>query len=192
MRFYDVDNGTISIDGRNIKSYERKELREKFGVVFQNDVLFEDTIYENIKLGRDLSEEQINNAIEYARAKEFVDGSGEGSYKKLNIKGANLSGGQKQRILIARALASSPEILVLDDSSSALDYKTDAALRKEISTHFRDTTTIIIAQRVSSIMNATHIMVLEDGKVIGYGNHEELLKNCKVYKEISVSQMGGE
>lgn len=192
MRFYDVDKGSISINGRNVKSYEIKELREKFGVVFQNDVLFEDTIYENIRLGRDLSEDEIENAIQYARAKEFVDESENGSYKKLNIKGANLSGGQKQRLLIARALAARPEILILDDSSSALDYKTDAALRKEIQTHFKDTTTIVIAQRISSIMNADYIMVLEDGNMIGYGNHEELLENCEIYKEISVSQMGGE
>ncbi|NLZ80421.1 MAG: ABC transporter ATP-binding protein [Clostridiales bacterium] len=192
MRFYDVDKGMISIDGLNIKSYEIKELREKFGVVFQNDVLFEDSIYENIRLGRELSEEQIEKAIEYARAKEFVDESENGSSNKLNIKGANLSGGQKQRILIARALAASPDILILDDSSSALDYKTDAALRKEIGTHFKDTTTIIIAQRVSSIMNADHIIVLEDGKIIGFGNHEELIENCEIYKEICVSQMGGE
>lgn len=192
MRFYDVDKGTILIDGLNIKSYELKELREKFGIVFQNDVLFEDTIYENIRLGRNLSEEQIEMAIEYARAKDFVDRSEAGSYKKLNIKGANLSGGQKQRILIARALADNPDILILDDSSSALDYKTDSALRKEIDTNFKDTTTIIIAQRISSIMSADHIMVLEDGKIIGYGNHRELLENCEVYKEISFSQMGGE
>lgn len=192
MRFYDVDEGTISIDGLNIKSYERKELREKFGVVFQNDILFEDSIYENIRFGRELSEEQIEKATLYARAKDFIGESENGSFKKLSIKGANLSGGQKQRLLIARALAGNPEILILDDSSSALDYKTDAALRKEIETHFKNTTTIIVAQRVSSIMNADHIIVLEDGKVIGYGNHENLLKNCEVYKEISVSQMGGE
>ncbi|MEG1426207.1 MAG: ABC transporter ATP-binding protein, partial [Oscillospiraceae bacterium] len=108
-----------------------------------------------------------------------------------NIRGANLSGGQKQRILIARALAAHPDILVLDDSSSALDYKTDAALRKEIKDHFSDTTIVIIAQRISSVMHADHILVLEDGKMIGYGKHEELMNTCKIYQEISQSQMGG-
>ena len=110
--------------------------------------------------------------------------------EQLDIKGANLSGGQKQRVLIARALAAHPEFLILDDSSSALDYKTDAALRKEIREHFKGTTTVIIAQRISSIMHADHILVLEDGRQIGYGTHEELMKTCELYREISESQMG--
>lgn len=191
MRFYDVDNGAIRIDGINIKSMNRKILREKFGVVFQNDILFNDSIYENIKIGREINEEQIKNAMEYSRAKEFVDDKENGSEGIVNIKGANLSGGQKQRILIARALAGKPEILILDDSSSALDYKTDAALRKEIRDHFKDTTTIIIAQRISSIRYADHILVLDQGKILGYGMHDELLNNCNVYNEINRSQIGG-
>lgn len=126
----------------------------------------------------------------YAQAKEFVEEENRGYYDKLNIKGANLSGGQKQRILIARALAAHPDILILDDSSSALDYRTDALLRKELKEHFKDTTTVIIAQRISSIMHADHILVLEDGAMIGYGTHEELLASCQVYQEIGRSQMG--
>lgn len=190
MRFYDVQKGTILINGRNIKTMDLKELRRLFGVVFQNDTLFEDSIAENIRLGRPLSEKEMEDAIFYAQAKEFVDQKEGGYFEHLNIKGANLSGGQKQRILIARALASHPDILILDDSSSALDYKTDASLRKELKTHFKDTTTIIIAQRISSIMHADHILVLEDGNCIGYGTHEELMQISSIYQEISQSQMG--
>lgn len=190
MRFYDVQKGNILINGRNIKTMDLKELPRLFGVVFQNDTLFEDSIAENIRLGRPLSEKEMEDAIFYAQAKEFVEQKEGGYFEHLNIKGANLSGGQKQRILIARALASHPDILILDDSSSALDYKTDASLRKELKTHFKDTTTIIIAQRISSIMHADHILVLEDGNCIGYGTHEELMQTSSIYQEISQSQMG--
>lgn len=190
MRFYDAQKGKISIHGRDIKSIPLKELRSLFGVVFQNDALFEDSITENIRLGRQLSEKEIEDAVSYAQAKEFVEQKEGGYLEHLNIKGANLSGGQKQRILIARALAAHPDILILDDSSSALDYKTDASLRKELKDHFKDTTTLIIAQRISSIMQADHILVLEDGNCIGYGTHEELMNTCSIYKEISQSQMG--
>ncbi len=192
MRFYDVDSGNIYIDGENIMSMEIEDLRKLFGVAFQNDTIFEDSIYENIRLGRDLTDEDIEKAIEYACAKEFVEEKEDGEEGLLNIRGANLSGGQKQRVLIARALAAHPQILVLDDSSSALDYKTDATLRANIKKYFDDTTLIIIAQRISSIMNADHIMVLEDGNCIGYGTHEELLENCETYREISISQLGGD
>lgn len=189
MRFYEIDRGTIYIEGEDIRAMPTGRLREKFGVVFQNDTIFEDSIAENVRMGRTLSEEDIRNAIAYARAKEFVEEAGRGYDNRINIRGANLSGGQRQRILIARALAARPEILVLDDSSSALDYKTDAALRHELAEHFADTTKLIIAQRVSSILHADHIMVLEDGKMIGYGTHEELLESCEVYREIRDSQM---
>lgn len=128
----------------------------------------------------------------YARAREFVENRTDREEEALNIKGANLSGGQKQRVLIARALAAKPRILILDDSSSALDYKTDAALRKGIREHFAGTTLVIVAQRISSILNADHILVMEDGKAIGYGTHEELLRSCAVYREIGKSQMGEE
>lgn len=190
LRFYDASEGQISIAGKPIQAQSIKELRKHFGVVFQNDSLFEDTITENVRLGRDLSEDEIKQAILYAQAKEFVEDEKRGYYDKLNIKGANLSGGQKQRILIARALAAHPDILILDDSSSALDYRTDSLLRKELREHFEDTTTVIIAQRISSIMHADHILVLEDGAMIGYGTHEELLASCPVYQEIGRSQMG--
>lgn len=190
MRFYDPDSGEIRIDGQNIKAMDKGELREKFGVVFQNDILFNESIYENIKIGRDIPKENIINAVHYAQAKEFIEDKKNGFEGTVNIRGANLSGGQKQRVLIARALAGSPEILILDDSSSALDYKTDAALRKEIKEHFKDTTTILIAQRISSVMYANHILVLDDGKIAGYGTHSELMESCPIYREISYSQMG--
>lgn len=189
MRFYDVSRGTIYLDGQNIASMELKELRQRFGTVFQNDVIFGESIYENLDMGRHLDEEEARKALEYARAAEFVAEKG-GLEEKLSIRGANLSGGQKQRILIARALAKKPEILILDDSCSALDYKTDAALRKELREHFPETTCIIVAQRISSVMNADHILVLEDGKMIGYGTHEELMSVCEVYREIGSSQLG--
>lgn len=190
MRMYDPDEGHIYVEGRDVRSYSRWELKAKFGVVFQNDTIFEDTIAGNVTLGRDLDNEQIKEALLYARAREFVEGREDGEADALSIKGANLSGGQKQRVLIARALAAHPDILILDDSSSALDYKTDAALRKGIREHYRDTTLLIVAQRVSSIRNADHILVLEDGRMLGYGTHEELMESCGVYREISRSQMG--
>lgn len=189
MRLYDVDEGSVTIDGKDIREMDYHELRGKFGVVFQNDMIFEDSILENVKVGRTLGESQVEEALLYARAKEFVEEKG-GMEERLDIRGANLSGGQKQRILIARALAAHPEILILDDSSSALDYKTDAALRRELREHFSGTTCIVIAQRISSVMGADHILVLEDGQEIGYGTHEELMEHCQVYREISDSQMG--
>lgn len=190
MRMYDADEGEVRIAGRNVKSYQPEELKKKFGVVFQNDTIFEDTIAGNVTLGREMSEEQVQEALLYARASEFVENKAGKEEEALNIKGANLSGGQKQRVLIARALAAKPEILILDDSSSALDYRTDAELRRGIKEHFADTTLVIVAQRVSSIRNADHIMVLEDGVPIGYGRHEELMETCGVYAEIAMSQMG--
>lgn len=189
MRFYDVSSGEILIDGKNIKSIDKLTLNEKFGIVFQNDTIFEETILENITLGRKINLEQIKKASVYAQASDFIENISGNYDAKLDIRGANLSGGQKQRILIARALAGRPEILILDDSSSALDYKTDANLRKQIKDNFKETTTIIVAQRVSSIMNSDHIIVLEDGEIIGYGNHDELINTCEIYKEISDSQM---
>ena len=189
MRFYDADQGTVRIDGKDVRTMGLHELRKRFGAVFQNDTIFEDTIMENINMGRDLSEEAVMEAVLYGRASEFVAEKG-GISEQLDIKGANVSGGQKQRILIARALAARPDILILDDSSSALDYKTDAALRKELREHFAETTCVIIAQRISSIMNSDHIMVLEDGQMIGYGTHRELMETCEIYREIGKSQMG--
>ncbi len=192
MRFYDINIGEILINGQNIKSIDKSALSKKFGIVFQNDTIFEDTIFENITLGRKIDIEQVKNASLYAQASTFIENIEDEYNARLDIRGANLSGGQKQRILIARALAGKPEILILDDSSSALDYKTDAMLRKEINNNFSETTTIIVAQRVSSVMSLDHILVLEDGEIIGYGSHDELINTCDVYKEISQSQMGGE
>lgn len=190
MRLYDADEGRILISGRDVRSYRPEVLKKKFGVVFQNDTIFEDTISGNVTLGREMTGEQVQEALQYARAGEFVQNKEDKEAEALNIKGANLSGGQKQRVLIARALAAKPEILILDDSSSALDYRTDAELRRGIREHFQDTTLVIVAQRVSSIRSADHILVLEDGVPIGYGTHEELMKSCPVYLEISRSQMG--
>lgn len=190
MRMYDVSQGEILIDGINIKRYPSAKLREKFGAVFQNDFLFADSIYENVNFGRDLSQEQVDNALKMAQA-EYVNGYEDGTEHMLDIKGANLSGGQKQRLLVARAIATSPEILVLDDSSSALDYKTDAALREVIRTKLADSTTVIIAQRISSVMNTDKIMVLDKGRIIGLGTHKELLENCDIYREIHDTQMSG-
>lgn len=189
MGFYRPDTGTIRIGGQDIMDMDLRQLRSRFGSVFQNDVIFENTILENITMGRALGREQAVRAVRHAMAEEFVTEKG-GLGQQLDIRGANLSGGQKQRLLIARALAGNPEILILDDSSSALDYKTDAALRQELREHFRRTTCIVIAQRVSSVMSADHILVLEEGQAIGYGTHEQLMASCSVYREISSSQMG--
>lgn len=189
MRMYDTDNGTIRISGRDVRAYQPEELKKKFGVVFQNDTIFEDTIAGNVTLGREIQEKQVKEALFHAQASEFVEGRAEREEEALNIKGANLSGGQKQRVLIARALADRPEILVLDDSSSALDYRTDARLRKSIRENFTDTTLVMVAQRVSSIRNADLILVMEDGALIGRGTHEELMLNCSTYAEIAHSQM---
>lgn len=190
MRLMDVDEGRVLIGGRDVRSFEKEELRSRFGVVFQNDTIFEDTIYENVRMGRQLGREEIVQALSYAQAEEFTQEKERSEGGMLDIRGANLSGGQKQRVLIARALAARPEILILDDSSSALDYRTDAMLRRQLKENFSGTTTILIAQRISSVMHADHILVLEDGEMIGYGTHEELLMDCAVYREISRSQTG--
>ena len=190
MRLYDADRGVIQIAGRKLDSIPTEELHTKFGVVFQNDVLFADTIYENIDFGRHLPREEIEKAARCAQAMEFISSLPDGFSHMLTPKGTNLSGGQKQRLLVARALAGRPEILILDDSSSALDYKTDSLLRQALRQEYSGVTTIIIAQRISSILHADHILVLEDGRELGYGSHEDLLKTCEIYREISRSQMG--
>lgn len=190
LRLYDIDEGQIRIDGRDIATLPLQELRRKFGVVFQNDVLFKDTIHHNIDMGRNLSTKDLETAMNVAQAAQFIEESG-GLSRDLAIKGANLSGGQKQRVLISRALAGHPEILILDDSSSALDYKTDARFRSALGDQFDNTTTIIIAQRISSIMHCDQILVLEDGIPLGLGTHEELMASCEPYREISEIQMGG-
>jgi len=157
----------------------------------QFDFLYADTIEENIKFGRPLTHEQVKQAAVTAQAHNFITGFADGYGHMLAQKGTNISGGQKQRLLIARAVAADPDILVLDDSSSALDYKTDAALRQALTQRMKDTTVVTVAQRVSSIKNCDLILVLDDGKVIGAGDHEHLLATCPEYAEISESQMGG-
>lgn len=190
MRFYDADGGNIFIDGRDVRTFDKDELHRLFGVVFQNDVIFADTLRENISFGRDVSAEEIEHAADDAKAREFIEGYEDTYEHRAAVHGSNLSGGQRQRILIARALAAAPEILILDDSSSALDYKTDAALRRAIRENHSDTTTIIVAQRISSIMSLDDILVLEEGKIIGHGTHEELMRSCNMYREIYKTQMG--
>ena len=192
MRFYDTDEGEIKINGVNIKNIDQGSLHKMFGVVFQNDTIFEDTIFENISLGRKISLSQAEEAADYAKIKEHIMKMELGYESKVAIRGANLSGGQKQRLLIARALANHPEILILDDSSSALDYKTDAQVRNEIKNHFTEATVVVIAQRVSAVMSLDHILLLENGEILGYGTHDELMKTSSIYREISESQMGGD
>lgn len=190
MRFYDADEGAVFIDGKDVRTYDKDALHRMFGVVFQNDVIFADSLKENIAFGRDVSPEQMDAAAADARARDFIREYEDTYEHKAVVRGANLSGGQRQRVLIARALAAAPDILILDDSSSALDYKTDAALRKAIREHHADTTTIIVAQRISSIMSLDDIIVLEEGRIIGHGTHEELMENCPMYQEIHWVQMG--
>lgn len=190
MRFYDVEDGGVFVDGRDVRTYEKDELHRKFGVAFQNDTVFHSTLRDNIAFGRPVRQEDMEGAVRDAMAAEFISGLPQGLDHMADIKGANLSGGQKQRLLIARALAAHPEILILDDSSSALDYKTDAALRQAIAEHHGDSTVIMIAQRASSIKSMTHILVMDNGRCIGYGSHQELLETCPAYRDICRVQMG--
>ena len=191
LRFYDVDVGSIRIGGRDIRTLDQKELHELFGVALQNDFLYADTVRENIRFGRDISEDRLKRAARIAQADGFIEAFPDKYDHMLASKGANISGGQKQRLLIARAVAGDPEILILDDSSSALDYKTDSNLRRALSKELTDTTVITVAQRVSSVMSCDLIIVLEEGRIADMGDHETLLSRCDIYKEISDSQMGG-
>ena len=190
MRFYDASEGHVFLDGRDVRTYALDELRRKFGVVFQNDIIFADTIEENIRFGRNVTEEEVREAAADACAAEFIEDYEDGYAHAAAIRGSNFSGGQKQRLLISRALAAKADILVLDDASSALDYRTDAALRAAIRAHHMQSTTIVIAQRISSIMTLDRILMLDDGKILGYGTHDELLATCPAYKEIFDAQMG--
>ena len=190
MRLYDVDSGSIRIGGRDVRTMTAEELHSKFGVAMQHDFLYADTIEENVDFGRDLPHENLVKAARMAQA-DFIDKFEDGWQHMLTSKGTNVSGGQKQRLLIARALAGDPDILILDDSSSALDYKTDAALRRAIAEGCDDMTVIVVAQRISSVMSSDLIIVLDEGEIIGMGDHDSLMENCQVYREISMSQMGG-
>lgn len=189
MRMYDPDTGTVYIDGVDIRSIPHAALRCKFGVVFQNDFMAEGTIEDNIRFFRPLSQQAVSKAADDAQA-EFIAHKDGQMEAEVMVRGNNLSGGQKQRLLIARALAAEPEILVLDDASSALDYQTDARLRRALRQHHRNTTTVLVAQRVSSLRHADLILMLQDGKVIGAGDHETLMTTCEEYRIIAQTQMG--
>lgn len=189
MRFYDADEGNIYIDGRDIRTFDKKELRRRFGVVFQNDFLFSDTVRNNVDFHRGISDGELEKALKFAQA-DFIFGNDEGLNYGLAAKGANFSGGQKQRLLVARALSGEKDVIVLDDSSSALDYKTDAALRKALKENFSDKTIIMIAQRISSVRHADKILVLDNGKAAGLGSDEELRESCPLYGEILRSHGG--
>ena len=188
-RFYDATRGEIRIDGRNVKEYQMDSLRERVGMVLQKAVLFKGTIGANIRWGKeDATDAEIEEALEISQAKEFVDSKKEGLNFKIEQSGRNLSGGQKQRLTIARALVKKPEILILDDSASALDFATDAKLRKAIREMKEQPTVFIVSQRASSIQYADQILVLDDGELAGVGTHRELLENCPAYQEIYYSQ----
>lgn len=191
-RFYDATEGEVLVDGVNVKNYKFDTLYDKLGYVTQKAVLFAGSIRKNVFFGESAtpeSDEELKNAIELSQAEEFVDKLPDGTEHMISQMGRNVSGGQKQRLSIARALSRKPEILVFDDSFSALDYKTDAKLREGLNEKLKDTTKIIVAQRISTIRHADKIIVLDRGEAVGMGTHEELMKNCDVYKEIALSQL---
>ena len=192
-RFYDVTGGELLIDGVNVKDVKLKDLRDIIGFVPQKGILFSGTIESNIKYSDDnMSDERMEEAARIAQATEFIEGKEKKYQDEIAQGGSNVSGGQKQRLSIARAIAKDPEIFVFDDSFSALDFKTDSALREALSEKTKDKTVIIVAQRISTIMNAEKIVVLEEGKVVGIGTHEELLENNETYRQIALSQLSEE
>ena len=188
LRLYDPDEGQVLIDGQDIRTIGPDRLRGKFGAVFQNDFVMEGTVSDNLRMFRDIPMERLEEAARDAQA-EFIAQKG-GMEADVQVRGNNLSGGQKQRLLIARALAAKPEILILDDASSALDYRTDAKLRRALRENYRDTTTVLVAQRISSLRHADLILVLQDGGVIGAGDHEQLMTSCEEYRHLAQVQMG--
>ena len=195
-RFYDATEGEILVDGVNVKDYTQEFLHNKIGYVSQKAVIFSDTVSNNVSYGDNgkpkASEEEIKKAIEVAQGKDFVEKMENGYETLMAEGGTNVSGGQKQRLSIARAIARNPEIYIFDDSFSALDYKTDSVLRKELKKYTKDATTLIVAQRIGTIMHADKILVLDDGKCVGQGSHKELLQSCDVYKQIALSQLSKE
>lgn len=192
-RFYDVTEGEILVEGVNVKEVSQHDLREKIGYVPQKGVLFSGTIESNLKYGKqEANKEEIKKAAEIAQAMEFIDAKPEGFESEIAQGGTNVSGGQKQRLSIARAIAKNPKIYIFDDSFSALDFKTDVTLRKALKQETSDSTVLIVAQRISTILHADQIIVLEEGKIVGIGTHEELLKNCEVYEQIALSQLSKE
>ncbi len=191
LRAYDVSEGEVLLNGKNVKSYTKEELTSFFGTALQNDFLYADSIEENILFGRDLPHEKVEEGARIACAHEFISALPDGYAHMLSTGGTNLSGGQRQRVLLARAVCGKPKILILDDASSALDYKTDALLRQNLAEKMKGVTTVTVAQRVSSIKHCDLILVLDEGRIIGKGKHEELMESCSVYREISDTQMGG-
>ena len=192
-RFYDVTEGSVKVDGIDVRDMTQKEVRSKLGYVPQKGILFSGTIDSNIRYGKtDISADEVKEAAEVAQATEFIDTKPQGYESPIAQGGTNVSGGQKQRLSIARAIAKKPEIFIFDDSFSALDFKTDSTLRKALKKHTKDATTIIVAQRISTILNADKIIVLDDGHMAGIGSHKELMKNCEVYRQIAMSQLSEE
>lgn len=195
-RFYDATEGEVLVDGINVKEYSQELLHNKIGYIPQKAVMFNGTVSSNVSYGEngkgEISEEKIEQAIDIAQGKDFVEKMEDKYNTHIAQGGTNISGGQKQRLAIARAIARDPEILIFDDSFSALDYKTDASLRKALKKHIKDTTNLIVAQRIGTIMNADKILVLNEGKVVGQGTHKELLNNCEIYKQIALSQLSKE
>lgn len=189
-RFYDATDGEILFDGKNVKDFKLQDLRNRIGYVSQRAVLFTGSVLSNVAFGE--GEKDVEKAIEISQSGEFVFAMSEGLNSRISQGGKNVSGGQKQRLSIARALAKKPEILIFDDSFSALDYKTDKTLRAALKQNLKDTTVLIVAQRIGTIKDANKIIVLDEGKVVGEGRHDELLKNCEVYKEIALSQLSEE
>ena len=189
-RFYDVTGGSITIDGEDIRELSLEDLRDEIGFVPQKGVLFSGTIASNLRFGsKNASDGQIREAAEIAQAAEFIEEKSEGYESPIAQGGSNVSGGQKQRLAIARAIAKQPQIYVFDDSFSALDMKTDVKLRKALEKKVKNSTVIIVAQRISTILHASQILVLDEGKIAGRGTHEELLINCDVYRQIAKSQL---
>ncbi|MDO4647984.1 MAG: ABC transporter ATP-binding protein, partial [Eubacteriales bacterium] len=192
-RFYDVTSGSVRVDGVDVRKMTQKDLRDKIGYVPQKGVLFSGTIDSNIRYaGGDISNTKMEEAAKIAQAEEFILAKTEGYESPIAQGGSNVSGGQKQRLSIARAIAKSPEIFIFDDSFSALDFKTDARLRKALREYTKEATTIIVAQRISTILNADRILVLDEGKIAGMGTHKELMKSCDVYRQIAMSQLSEE
>ena len=195
-RLYDATEGEVLVDNLNVKEYKQRCLNDKIGYISQKAIMFQGTIKENVAFGnknnKKVSEEKVKKAIEVAQGKDFVEKLPNAYSYSLAESGTNISGGQKQRLSIARAIAREPEIYIFDDSFSALDYKTDFTLRKELKNYTKDATVVIVAQRIGTIKDADQIFVIEDGKLVGSGTHKELLKKCNIYKEIALSQLGKE
>jgi len=192
-RFYDATGGEVLVDGVNVKKYKLAELRKKIGYAPQKALLFSGTIEENVCYGADTPDsERLNEALEISQAKEFVEKLTDNVKSKISQGAVNVSGGQKQRLSIARSLYNKPEILIFDDSFSAIDYRTDKILRKELRERSKGSTSLIVAQRIGTIMEADLIIVLEEGRIVGQGKHKELLKSCPIYKEIAMSQLSEE